>query len=108
MGAFNVQPGLSKMTLTTKQPLRVTSAELVRNFGPLSDAALTAPVTITKNGRDRLVLLSAEEYARLKKRERIVRRAGEMPDDLLELISKSEMDPRHDHPNDLLPKDWKP
>ena len=96
------------MTIMTKPPKRVTSAELVRNFGPLSDTALTEPVTITKNGRDRLVLLSAEEYARLKRRDRIVRRAGEMPDDLLDRIENAEMDSRHDHLNDLLAKDWRP
>jgi prevent-host-death family protein len=42
--------------------LKVSTAELMRNFGPLADKALTEPLTITKNGRDRLVLLSTEEY----------------------------------------------
>lgn len=42
--------------------MRISSAELVRNFGKYSDHALNEPVVITKNGRDRLVLLSVEEY----------------------------------------------
>ena len=86
----------------------VTSAELVRNFSELSDLALTDAVRITKNGRERLVLVSAEEYDRLKRRERIVRRIEDTPDELAALIETVEMDSRHDHLNELLPKDWKP
>jgi PHD/YefM family antitoxin component YafN of YafNO toxin-antitoxin module len=42
------------------------------------DIALTKVVTITKNGRDRTVLISAEEYARLKRRDRRVIATGEL------------------------------
>ncbi len=42
--------------------MRVSVKELLRNFSRLSDKALSEPVIITKNGRDRLVLLSIEEY----------------------------------------------
>lgn len=41
---------------------KISSADLIRNFGKHSDVALTEPVLITKNGRERLVLLGAEEY----------------------------------------------
>jgi PHD/YefM family antitoxin component YafN of YafNO toxin-antitoxin module len=41
---------------------RVSSAELVRNFSVHTDAALAEPVVITRNGRDRLVLLNVELY----------------------------------------------
>jgi len=41
---------------------RVTTAELIRNFGTYSDIALSEPVIITKNGRERLVLLSVDQY----------------------------------------------
>ena len=34
--------------------------------------ALVEPVTITNNGRDRLVMMSTEEYRRLKRRDRRV------------------------------------
>ncbi|MBL8669206.1 MAG: type II toxin-antitoxin system Phd/YefM family antitoxin [Alphaproteobacteria bacterium] len=50
--------------------MRVTSAEFMRSCGSLSNHALTEPVTITEDGRDRLVVLSAAEYARLKRRDR--------------------------------------
>ena len=41
---------------------RVTTAELIRSFGTYSDFALSEPVVITKNGRERLVLLNVDEY----------------------------------------------
>jgi PHD/YefM family antitoxin component YafN of YafNO toxin-antitoxin module len=40
----------------------VTTAELIRSFGTYSDIALSEPVVITKNGRERLVLLNVDEY----------------------------------------------
>jgi len=52
--------------------LTVSSAEFQRNFGRYQDVALTEPVAVTRNGRERLVVLSAEEYRRLKRRDREV------------------------------------
>jgi len=52
--------------------VRVSSGELQRKIGHIQDLALVQPVTITNNGRDRLVMLSAEEYHRLKRRDRRV------------------------------------
>ena len=40
---------------------RVTSSEAARNFSELSDRALNEPVVVTKNGRDRLVMLGIDE-----------------------------------------------
>jgi prevent-host-death family protein len=48
----------------------VSSAEFQRNLGLYQDRALAEPVTITKNGRERLVLLSVDEYHRLKSQGR--------------------------------------
>jgi len=52
--------------------IRVSSGELQRKIGHFQDVALVDPVTITNNGRDRLVLMSVEEYRRLKRRDRRV------------------------------------
>ncbi len=41
---------------------RVTSSEVARNFSQLSDQALSEPMVVTKNGRDRLVMLGVDEY----------------------------------------------
>ncbi|MDX2236268.1 MAG: PAS domain-containing protein [Hyphomonadaceae bacterium] len=43
----------------------VTSAEFVRNIGAWQAQALSAPVSISHHGRERLVLLSAERYGAL-------------------------------------------
>jgi PHD/YefM family antitoxin component YafN of YafNO toxin-antitoxin module len=43
--------------------MKVSTAEFIKSYGTLADKALTEPVVITKNGRDRLVVLSAEEYS---------------------------------------------
>jgi hypothetical protein len=37
--------------------MRVTTAEFIKRYGILADRALSAPVIITKDGEDRLVLL---------------------------------------------------
>lgn len=47
--------------------MRVSSADLLRNFGPISDAALSEPIVVTKNGRDRLALISFEEFTELQR-----------------------------------------
>lgn len=44
---------------------RVTATDFKNNIGTFSDAAMSEPVIITSHHRDRLVLLSADEYRRL-------------------------------------------
>lgn len=44
---------------------RVPSAEFVRNFSALCDEALSESVVVTRNGRDRLVVASVEQYRHL-------------------------------------------
>ena len=44
---------------------RVTATEFKNNIGKFSDAAMTEPVIVTSHDRDRLVLISADEYRRL-------------------------------------------
>ncbi len=62
---------------------------------------------VTHNGRDRTVMISASEYQRLKRRDRQVFAAGELPEDMIDAISRTEMDPRHQHLDELI-KDWTP
>jgi PHD/YefM family antitoxin component YafN of YafNO toxin-antitoxin module len=54
--------------------IKVSAAEFQRNIGRYSDLALTQPVAVTRNGRDRTVMISTEEYNRLKRRDREVLR----------------------------------
>jgi prevent-host-death family protein len=45
---------------------RVTASAFLKQYGLYSEKAQREPVTITSHGRDSLVLLSAEEFTRLK------------------------------------------
>ena len=87
--------------------IRVSATEFSKEVGRYQDAALTQPVIVTRNGRDRTVMISAEEYARLKRRDREVFGAGELPESTVEAIRNVKMDPRHNHLDDLI-KDWTP
>ncbi len=70
---------------------RVTASEFQKAFGAMSDKALQGPVAITKQGRDHLVVVSAEEYARLKRRDRNVYAAGDLPDEWLDALRGAKM-----------------
>ncbi len=87
--------------------MRVTTAEFIKGYGTLADKALTEPVTITKNGRDRLVVVSAEEYERLRRRDRRAFRTDELSDADIALIAKAEAPPDHAHLDEEL-GDWQP
>ena len=60
--------------------MRVSAGELQRQWGRVQDMALAEPVTVTCKGRDRMVLLSVEEYQRLKQRDRQVMSLDEFTD----------------------------
>jgi PHD/YefM family antitoxin component YafN of YafNO toxin-antitoxin module len=87
--------------------MKVTTADFIKNYGTLADKALSEPVTITKNGRDRLVMLSVEEYARLKRRDRRVVRLEEFTDEEMALIAKADVPAEQLQLDDEL-KDWRP
>jgi prevent-host-death family protein len=87
--------------------MKISSAEFQRNFGVLSDYALKEPLTITSEGRDRLVLLSVEEYDRLKRRDRRVVRLEDFTEEEMALIAHAEVPPEFAYLDDEL-KDWRP
>jgi PHD/YefM family antitoxin component YafN of YafNO toxin-antitoxin module len=87
--------------------MKVSTADFIKNYGTLADKALNEPVVITKNGRDRLVVLSAEEYTRLKRRDRRVVLLEDFTDAEMALIAKAEA-PAEDAPLDAELKDWRP
>jgi prevent-host-death family protein len=87
--------------------LKVSAAEFQRNIGRYQDLALRQPVAVTRNSRESCVLISAEEYRRLKRRDRQVFATGEMPEEIVEAVRRAEMNPRHAHLDDLI-KDWTP
>lgn len=44
---------------------RASSADFVRRFSAYTDAALSEPLVLTRNGRDRLVVVGIEHYKEL-------------------------------------------
>jgi prevent-host-death family protein len=87
--------------------MKVTTADFIKHYGTLADRALSEPVTITKNGRDRLVVVSAAEYDRLQRRDRRVVAAGELTGDEVARIARAEVPAGHAQLDEEL-KDWRP
>ena len=52
--------------------IKVSAAEFQRNIGRYQDMALTQAVVVARNGRERTVMISVEEYRRLKRHDRQV------------------------------------
>lgn len=82
--------------------ITVTSEELRQHFERCQDEALRQPITITLGGEERLVMISFEEYRRLKRRDRRALRAEDFTDAEIVAIANTEMDPRHRHLDDEL------
>ena len=69
---------------------RVTSRDFQRNFGHYQDEALRSPLAITRHARERLVILSASEYRRLKRLDRQALAVEELSDAELEAIGSAQ------------------
>ncbi len=70
--------------------MKITSTEFQQNVGRYQDAALSEPVIITKNGRDRTVLISATAFETLVK-GRVARRMEDLDDEALKAIAAAEV-----------------
>jgi prevent-host-death family protein len=74
-----------------------TAAEVARKFSHYSDVALAEPVVVTRNGRPRNVLISMEEYERLKERDQQAFFAADTPERFLpalEALAREDEDDR--------------
>jgi prevent-host-death family protein len=69
--------------------MKVSAAEFQRNIGRYQDVALTQPVSVTRNGRERTVLISVEEYERLKRRDRQVLRSEDFTEEDLAALEQT-------------------
>jgi hypothetical protein len=87
--------------------MRVSTAEFIKNYGTIADRALIEPVIITKNGRDRLVVISAEEYERLRRRDRRAITPEQLTDEEAALIAKAEVPAEYAYLDEEI-KDWRP
>src|SRR5438309_10104880 len=61
-----------RSSVKVRDMIKVSAAEFQRNIGRYQDMALTQPVIVARNGRERTVMISVEEYYRLKRRDRRV------------------------------------
>ena len=66
--------------------MKVTSTEFQQNVGRYQDAALQAPVVITKHDRPHSVLMSAAMFEVLTK-GRVARRVEDLDDETLRAIA---------------------
>ncbi len=73
------------------QPTKVTASEFQQAFGSLSDKARHEPVIITKHGRDSLVVMAAEEWERLKRRDRSVGLTSELTEEWAEAVRNAKV-----------------
>lgn len=69
---------------------KVTSTQFIKTPGAYQDLAQREPVVITRHKREHTVLLSAEEYRRLKRRDRQVFRVGELSEADIAAIAAAE------------------
>ena len=69
--------------------IKVSAAEFQRNIGRYQDMALTQPVVVTRNGRERTVMISVEEYHRLKRRDRRVMGLEDFTDEDIAALEKT-------------------
>ena len=71
--------------------VKITAAELQKQFGLYRELAIKEPVSVTHQGRESLVILSADEYKRLKSLD--ARKSvypWELPDELAEALAVAE------------------
>ncbi len=71
----------------------VSSGDFLGSYGRISETALREPVSITGHGRERLVLLSADEYRRLERNDRAALYPWELADDALHALESAEPTP---------------
>jgi len=67
----------------------ISAGDFQRQLGHYQDRALVEPVLITRNGRERLVMLAVEEYRRLKRRDRQVLTVDDFTDEDIAALEKT-------------------
>lgn len=67
---------------------KVTSGEFTREFGRYRALAQREAVIITNHGRDDVVLLAAEDYARLRRYEQKAFHVSQLPRDIVDDFGK--------------------
>ena len=71
---------------------RFTSLDLQRNTALVQEANMREAVTVSYHGRDRLVILSIDEFERLKRRDKAVIAMEEMPEEYFRALEEPYFD----------------
>lgn len=79
--------------MPTADPTVASAGELVRQFAHYSDVALGRPVIVTRNGRPRNVLISIEEFERLRQLDQQAFHAADTPAHFLADLEALARDP---------------
>lgn len=69
--------------------LEIKELDLLREFDKYNRLALTQPIAVSRNGIDDTVLISREEYGRLRRSSRRVRSAEDYTEEELRAIAAS-------------------
>jgi PHD/YefM family antitoxin component YafN of YafNO toxin-antitoxin module len=83
----------------------VSATDFENDFRRYRNEALKAPLTVEGDGQDTLIVMSVDEYRRLKRRERAVFLTETLSEAELRALTEGGMDPRHDHLNAELDQD---
>ena len=78
---------------------QASSADVQKNFGEYRVAAESEPVQVMHYNKPSVVIVSSEEYNRLKARDKISMATEDLPEWLVDQIAASEMDAKYDIPD---------
>ena len=80
--------------------MKITSTEFQQNIGRYQDLAMREPVTITKNGRDHAVLVSAD-FFNAAVNGRVARRIEDLDEATIKAIANAEVPAKFAHLDEL-------
>lgn len=76
---------------------QVSSSDVQKDFGAYRTLAENGPVHVTHKDQPSVVIVAADEYARLKRRDKVVMATEDLPDWLVAQIADVRVDPVHAH-----------
>ncbi len=80
----------------------VTISELQRKLGEVEDLAVKGPVSVSRNGREKFVFMTAEEYHRLKRRDREVLGVEQLSEEDIRDIAAASVPDEYAYLDDLM------
>ena len=90
-----------------KKPQSAEATDVQRRFAYWKRKAQQSPVVVRNHGQDEIVMVSVDEYGRLKRRDREALRLEELTDDDAAHIVKARVPAKYKHLDKEL-KGWRP